>query len=553
MVRNNIMITSGGMLHQFRFKNPGTGRAFPHPDHKVEMRNNYYGYSRSNICFIWEGDGITPYIIDGNIYGPVATPSIRDGYNETSDFPYYFRVCNANNDILLANITYPPGRLLYSNSPNDCGASKVTTLNNIEAVAPLVEFANSGFADDTEYRDFTFWSPVYMTSDKGAVYDKNTKELIREAEFIPYKVGEYVFYYDNDGNTRFFRCIQAHSGNFSPNDHPDKWELLQWNGRNLPPLDLRLRPGSHYANLGMGLDFDAPFIPDIHSLTMASGAGGSTTPAPGSHQVNHGIPFPITAVANSGKVFNGWSATANASIANATSASTTVTLSGNATVTAAFTDTGGSSPWMILTPANSGAATASYYPMNHAFDAQPVWDAGLLAPVGGSGGEIAPYYDGRHGFIDFGPDFSRLRIVATWTQYRTSSSGDQTPYAELWWDNNSGIGKVDAVTETRFNFNSAQGLPATGQNEPWVRDADTSSAPITPPRRYLILGSADPMTSRAKEYAFVGYIQSSENTPPTLLSPGNRTIQAGEPLEFTLEASDPDEDALAFSASGNLP
>ena len=279
MVRNNIMITAGGMLHQFRFKDPGPGRAFPHPDLKVEMRNNYYGYSRSNIGYFWEGDGITPYVIDGNVYGPVSTPSTRDGYIDQTVFNYYFKVCNATNDILLTNITYPLERDLYGD--NDCGASKVTTRNNVQAVAPLVEFANSGFPDDTDYRDFTFWSPIYTTTTQ----DNKGKN----GQFIPYKVGEYVFYYDDHGNTRFFRCKVAHSGDFNPNTSPDKWELLQWNGRNLPPLDLRLRPGSYYANLGMGLNFDPP----QPSLSLDS---------IGNRQIPAGTPINIQIQASGGNV-----------------------------------------------------------------------------------------------------------------------------------------------------------------------------------------------------------------------------------------------------------
>jgi hypothetical protein len=242
VVRDNVLIGAGGMLHQFRFKNPGEGRAFPHPDFKVEMINNYYGYSRSNLCFVWEGDGITPYVIDGNVYGPIATPSTRDGYLDPVEFPYYFKVCNQTNEILLSNNLYPPGRELYG---NDCGASMVTLRDNLQGVAPLVAFENSGFEDSTEYRDFSFWSPVYQTGDKNG-------------QFIPYRVGEFVFYYDDQGNTRFFRCIQAHQGNHDPNLSPEYWAGIEWNGRRLPPLDLRLKAGSFYELRGMGLSYQAP-------------------------------------------------------------------------------------------------------------------------------------------------------------------------------------------------------------------------------------------------------------------------------------------------------
>jgi hypothetical protein len=44
----------------------------------------------------------------------------------------------------------------------------------------------------------------------------------------------------------------------------------------------------------------------------------------------------------------------------------------------------------------------------------------------------------------------------------------------------------------------------------------------------------------------------SENAPPTLSPIGNKTINEGQPLQFTISANDPEGDALTYSAS-NLP
>ncbi|MBN2235595.1 MAG: hypothetical protein JW706_10645 [Opitutales bacterium] len=293
------------------------------------------------------------------------------------------------------------------------------------------------------------------------------------------------------------------------------------------------------------------------SLTLSASGNGSTLPSGGTHTVNTGSPTAISATPDAGNVFVNWTSTGGASIANPNAASTTVTVSGNATVTANFSETGGSTnDWTILSPSAAGSAVSgSYFPLDHAFDAQPSWDSNAGAPVGGVAGEHAPAYANRYGYVDFGPDYNNLRIVETWTRYRTYSSGDQGAYAELWWDNNPGIDKVDAVAEPRFNFNSAQGLQNTGENEIWVRDSNTSSFPITPPRRFLILRSPDSVTGRAKEYAFVGYIEATGNTPPTLISPGNQTVQVGQTIIIQLEeAYDPDDDdTLSLSASGNQP
>jgi len=292
------------------------------------------------------------------------------------------------------------------------------------------------------------------------------------------------------------------------------------------------------------------------SLTLSVSGNGSTLPTEGIHTVNMGSPTAISAIPDAGNEFVNWTSTGAADVSNPNAASTTVTVSGNATVTANFAETGGgTNDWTILSPSAAGSAVSgSYFPLDQAFDAQPGWDFNARAPVGGVGGEHAPSYANRHGYVDFGPNYNNLRIVETWTRYRTYSSGDQGAYAELWWDNSPGIDKVDAVSESRFNFNSAQGLPNTGENEIWVRDSNTSSSPITPPRRFLILRSPDSVTGRAKEYAFVGYIEAAGNTPPTLISPGNQTVQVGQTIVIQLEeASDPDGDTLSLSASGNQP
>lgn len=45
-------------------------------------------------------------------------------------------------------------------------------------------------------------------------------------------------------------------------------------------------------------------------------------------------------------------------------------------------------------------------------------------------------------------------------------------------------------------------------------------------------------------------IQSSGNTAPNLITPGNASVQAGQTLQFSIDAVDPDSDPFTFSASG---
>jgi hypothetical protein len=43
----------------------------------------------------------------------------------------------------------------------------------------------------------------------------------------------------------------------------------------------------------------------------------------------------------------------------------------------------------------------------------------------------------------------------------------------------------------------------------------------------------------------------SGNHPPALAPIGNRSVPAGQPLQFTVEASDADGDTLEYTATGN--
>ena len=245
-VRNNAMI-NGNYLHQLRYKNPGAGRVSPDTTKEVLIKNNYFGYSRSNIAYIWEGDGITPYVVDSVIFGPVSTPTTRDGYTNYSEWPYYIRICNNTTKITYKHILHPGDRPLYQGI---CGQEQVDTLDINTGPAPLIEFENSGFSDTLDYRRITFWSAEYGTADK-------------TGQFIPYQEGDIVYYYDSTGLTRFFTCIQAHSGNFDPNLSPSHWSPMVWNGQNLPPLDLRMACNSYYYDRGIGLSYQGPCLTQV--------------------------------------------------------------------------------------------------------------------------------------------------------------------------------------------------------------------------------------------------------------------------------------------------
>ncbi|CAH1201879.1 hypothetical protein PAECIP111891_01842 [Paenibacillus allorhizoplanae] len=167
--------------------------------------------------------------------------------------------------------------------------------------------------------------------------------------------------------------------------------------------------------------------------------------------------------------------------------------------------------YKIITPTVAGQASGSqFYPLDNAFDGQPSLDSLTGQPTGGVTADDAPAYADRVGYMDFGADWSKVRLTSTWTQYRASSSGNQTPYASLWWDDDIDMVNNSGFTETRINFNSAQNL-STGATTAWVKDKDVTSNPVVPKARYLLARSPLAMTNRASEYAFVGWIDENGN------------------------------------------
>lgn len=157
----------------------------------------------------------------------------------------------------------------------------------------------------------------------------------------------------------------------------------------------------------------------------------------------------------------------------------------------------------VIVPVGAGWADGNFFSMEEAFDGQPTLNT-AGEPVGG-GGNDAPYYADRVGYIDFGPNWDKVRITSTWTQYRQWSLGDQTPYSQIWWDDDIDLVNDSGLNEYWVNFNTAQNLDTAG-TEPWLRDRDFPVSPVIPKARYLLCRTPSNMTGRAREYAFVGYI-----------------------------------------------
>lgn len=165
------------------------------------------------------------------------------------------------------------------------------------------------------------------------------------------------------------------------------------------------------------------------------------------------------------------------------------------------------SEWQIITPVAAGGATGSaYFPLQNAFDATPAWDANASEVTGAAGAAWGPGYTNRHGYIDFGPNYDEIHIMETWTRYRTFSGGSHPGYVEMWWDDDKDTVNDSGLTETRLNFNNAQGMPHL-ETELWFRDKRVNElGGAIPKKRYLIIKSSGTYADRAQEYAIVGYL-----------------------------------------------
>jgi hypothetical protein len=126
----------------------------------------------------------------------------------------------------------------------------------------------------------------------------------------------------------------------------------------------------------------------LAELTMAENpdAGGDTTPTPGATTVDRGTPQAISTTVSAGYLFAGWTAApaANAAFDNAAAESTNVTLSGDATVTANYTQVF----TLLVAVQGSGAVTSVPAGIDCGADCTEIFASGTnvtLTPAAGAG------------------------------------------------------------------------------------------------------------------------------------------------------------------------
>jgi uncharacterized repeat protein (TIGR02543 family) len=245
---------------------------------------------------------------------------------------------------------------------------------------------------------------------------------------------------------------------------------------------------------------DATVTPDfkqnIYSLTVSAGTGGSITPSTSPVTVNAGTPTKITAIAAGGYTFAGWTVTSGtATIANANSATTTVTLtSGNATVNAAFS----SKTYSLNVVAGTGGAITA-----------PVYLPATVAHGAGTNITATP----ANGY-----KFSSWTVTAGTATIASSSSATTTVT----------LTSGDAAVTANFEV-STYALTVSSTTGGTIKAP--ASSPVT-----VNHGIATPITAAASEgYTFTGWtvingtatIANSSLLSTTVhLSSGNATVRA---------------------------
>ncbi|WOO41484.1 immunoglobulin-like domain-containing protein [Rubellicoccus peritrichatus] len=255
-VRDNIFVGGKHNMQTIRWRETESGRTFPDASKKVIFDNNYVGMGRFRISIIEGSDGIAPYEFTNNVYGHITFPHTMDSDPGLSQPLAGLNISNSQASISLEGNLFNPELPTYEVSSGN--GSNVSSQNNTFVETPIIKFQNSGFADDIDYRAIVRWAPTYGT-------------VARNGEAIEYKTGDIVYYWDTNGQTKFFECIADNAGNNDPNNSPAYWQQLTWNGRDMPPLDLRLKSDTFYNYRGMGLtynpanqsgtaDYEAPVI-----------------------------------------------------------------------------------------------------------------------------------------------------------------------------------------------------------------------------------------------------------------------------------------------------
>ncbi|MBK1876116.1 immunoglobulin-like domain-containing protein [Pelagicoccus mobilis] len=235
----------------------------------VVIENNYWGHGEGTIGFVWPSNGITPLIWSENTYGPLAYPSTDDTFIVPKIHDEWMLIHSLGEPLpfLFENNKFSPELPFVTIRDLSQEGSPIITLDpslyygNTAQTVVDVTFENLGFGANFDPQTVGIYEHTYENTDDVGM---ETLYQIPQPNGTPvtYPVGEIVIVYNNSGDTLFYECIQEHTVDLqNPNGPLDPagatlWQQMTWNGRALPPLDVRLPVGSHYEGLGLGLSYN---------------------------------------------------------------------------------------------------------------------------------------------------------------------------------------------------------------------------------------------------------------------------------------------------------
>jgi uncharacterized repeat protein (TIGR02543 family) len=264
----------------------------------------------------------------------------------------------------------------------------------------------------------------------------------------------------------------------------------------------------------------ANFVLKTYQLTIAAGTGGTITPTGTPVTVNYGVATAIMATPTTGYNFVNWTVTSGAAtIASATSASTTVTLSSsNATVTANF-----SIKQFTVTFNSQGGSAVTAQTVNY----------GLLATLPSPAptkpcNTFVAWYLGTSPFGFSTPITSDITLLANWTPSVYTPTAAVTPSAPVCAGNNA------TFSATMFNGNA----PYSYQ---WYQTVSGSSSPVGTNSISLSIPTTAETGGATSSYTITCYCTITDNCgKQATSSPANVTVYYQPDLPIVEFETDPD-------------
>lgn len=120
-------------------------------------------------------------------------------------------------------------------------------------------------------------------------------------------------------------------------------------------------------------------------------------------------------------------------------------------------------------PVGSGAAIGSAsFAFQRLFDSAPALSPANGVPAANSGGQAMQATSNRHGYIDFGPDFAKIRISSIWTLYSAGPPSGNPGFEGMWWSNDASVSSIPgAVVESGLPIGTSL-LPSPLSNPQWA-------------------------------------------------------------------------------------